>query len=138
VLEVALSGFRRPRLPGVHRAKPLDLVGISFEECREAIRRICGAGADAVLILHSFSLVKVRNLAYDGGRPNRIVTRRLRRLCEWLAQNADEYPVRTFAQLAEAVAAGTYEPHAAPPPTVFGPRAIVRKGVQLYNRLYWT
>jgi peptidoglycan/xylan/chitin deacetylase (PgdA/CDA1 family) len=138
VLEVALSGLRRPRLPGVHRAKPLDLVGISFEECREAIRRISAAGADSVLILHSFSLVKVRNLAYDGGRLNRIVTRRLRRLCEWLGRNADEYPVRTFSQLAEAVAAGTYEPHAAPPPTVFGPRAIVRKAVQLYNRVYWT
>jgi hypothetical protein len=135
---VALSGFRQPRLPGLHGAKPLDLVGISFEECREAIRRICGGGADAVLILHSFSLMKVRNLSYDGGRPNRIVTRRLRRLCEWLAENADEYPVRTFAQLAEAVAAGTYEPHAAPPPVVFGPRAIVRKAIQLYNRPYWT
>jgi hypothetical protein len=138
VLEVALSGLRRPRLPGVHRAKPLDLVGISFQECRDAIRRICGTGADAVLILHSFSLFKVRNLAYDGGRPDRIVTRRLRRLCEWLAQNADEYPVRTFAELAAAVAAGTYEPHAAPPPVILGPRAIARKAVQLYNRFYWT
>jgi len=138
VLELALSGLRRPPLPGVHRAKPLDLAGISFEECRTAIRRIAAAGADACLILHSFSLFKVRNLAYDGGRPNRIIERRLRRLCEWLARNADEYPVRTFAELAEAVAAGTYEPRAAPPPTVIGPRTAVRKAVQLYNRLYWT
>jgi hypothetical protein len=138
VLEVALSGVRRPRLPGVHRGKPLDLVGLSFEECRDGIRRIVGAGADAVVILHSFSLFKVRNLAYDGGRPNRIVARRLRRLCDWLAENADEYPVHTFARLAEAVAAGEYEAAAAPPPIVFGPRAIVRKAAQLVNRIYWT
>ena len=73
------------RLPGMHPAKPLDLMGISFEECRDAIQRICGAGADAVMILHSFSLFKVRNVQYEGGRPNRIVIRRFRRLCEWLA-----------------------------------------------------
>jgi hypothetical protein len=138
VLEVALSGFRQPRLPGLKAGKPLDVVGISFEECRDGICRIVDAGADAVLIFHSFSLFKVRNLAYDGGRPDRIVTRRLRRLCDWLAENADRYPVHTFARLAEAVAAGEYEAAAVPPPMVFGPRAIVRKAVQAVNRLYWT
>jgi len=139
VLEVALSGFRLPGwLPTDPPAKPLDLVGVSFEECREAIRRICGAGADAVVILHSFSLFKVRNAQYDGGRPNWIVTRRLRRLAAWLAAEAARYPVHTFADLAEAVAAGRYEARSAPPPRLSGARALVRKGVQIYNRFYWT
>jgi hypothetical protein len=138
VLELALSGFRLPPLPGEARAKPLDIVGISFEECREAIRLICGAGADACLILHSFSLFKVRNVQYDGGRPNWIVTRRLRRLCEWLARNADEFPTYTFSQLAWAIADKSYEARAAPPPRLSGARALVRKAVQAYNSLYWT
>jgi hypothetical protein len=138
VLELGLSGFLLPPLPGESRAKPLDLVGISFEECRDAIRRICAAGADACLILHSFSLFKVRNVQYEGGRPNWIVTRRLRRLCEWLARHADEFPTYTFSQLARAIAEKQYTAKAVPPLRLSGARALVRKAVQAYNNLYWT
>lgn len=137
VLELALSGFYQRRLPGLHPTKPLDLVGISFEECRDAIRLICGAGADAVLILHSFSLFKVRNVQYEGGRPNRIVTRRFRRMCEWLVETR-EVPVYTFAQLAAAVAEKSYQAHSVPPCCMTHPRALVRKAVQAWNNQYLT
>jgi peptidoglycan/xylan/chitin deacetylase (PgdA/CDA1 family) len=138
VLELALSGFYLPAIPGLRRAMPVDLMGTSFEECREAIRRICGAGADTVVILHSFSLFKVRNYQYEGGRLNWIVTRRLRRLCEWLAGHADEFPAYTFSQLAAAIADKHYEARAVPPPRLSGARGILRKAVQAYNCLYWT
>jgi len=138
VLELALSGFYQPRLPGLHAAKPVDLVGISFEECRDAIEQIHAAGADAVMILHSFSLFKVRDVQYNGGRLNRIVARRFRKLCRWLAENADEYPTYTFAQLAEAIDAGRYEAKALPPCKLNHPlRALTRKAVQAVNNLYW-
>ena len=139
VLELALSGFRQRPLPGLHRAKPLDPMGISFAECREAIERIGGAGADTVVILHSFSLMKVRNKQYDAGRLNRIVAGRFRRLCRWLASKAGTHPVRTFAQLAADVEAGTYQARTAEPPT-FGNivRPYLRKAVQVYNNRYWT
>lgn len=139
VLELGLSGFLQPRLPGFRASKPLDLMGVSFEECRDAIERICGAGADAVFILHSFSLFKVRNYQYDGGRPNGIVARRFRRLCRWLAAHAAEYPTRTFRQLADAVAKGEFQAKAVPPCRLGNPlRTIVRKAVQVYNSPYWT
>jgi len=139
VLEMALSGFGSPALPGLHRSQPLDLMGTSFEECRDAIRLIRGAGADAVVILHSFSLFKVRNYQYDGGRLNRIVARRFRRLCRWLADNPADFPAHTFAQLAAAVEAGRYEAKAVPPCRLGNfPRAYVRRAVQLYNCAYWT
>ena len=138
VLELSLSGFRQARLPGLRPAKPLDLMGISFEECRDAIRKICGAGADAVVILHSFSLFKVRDAQYDGGRPNRIVTRRLRRLCKWLAEHHDDLPTRTFRDLAATIRQGRYIAHAVPPCKITGVRPIVRKAVQVYNNPYWT
>lgn len=137
VLELALSGFQKLRLPGFHWAKPLDLVGIGFEECRDAIDCIVGAGADAVVILHSFSLLKVRDVQYNGGRPNWIVTRRFRRLCRWLADRPDR-PTYTCRQLAEAVEAGEYEPSHAPPCRLVHPRSIVRKAVQVWNGRYWT
>lgn len=136
VTELALSGFRQRRYPGLHPSKPVDLVGISFPECRDAIKLICGAGADAVMILHSFSLLKQRTLQYDGGRPNRIVTRRFERFCRWLA--ACELPAYTFAELAQAVAGDTYKARHVPPCRLTHPRAVVRKAVQAWNNLYWT
>jgi hypothetical protein len=138
VLELALSGFEHPPLPGLHPAQPLDLVGMSFEECRDAIGMIRGAGADAVTILHSFSLFKVRNHQYDGGRLNRVVARRFGRLCAWLATNASAFPIHTFARLAAAVQAGRYEPRAVPPCRMGNVlRSYVRRAVQLCNRAYW-
>ena len=137
VIELALSGFLQGRVPWDAPAKPLDLTGISFPECREAIRRICGAGADAVVILHSFSPFKVRNVRYEGGRPNRVVIRRFQALCHWLSASG-EFPVHTFDRLAAAVSAGEYTPHAVPPCRLNHPRALVRKAVQAWNRFYWT
>ncbi len=137
VLELGLSGFRLPKLPGLAAAKPLDLVGISFEECRRAVESICGAGADAVLILHSFSLFKVRNVQYDGGRLNYIVARRFRRLCEWLDRRRADYPAYTFSDLAAAVAEKRYEAKSVPPCRLSGLRAVVRKAVQAVNNIYW-
>lgn len=137
VLELALSGFRQASLPGVYPAKPLDLVGISSEECRDAIEAICGAGADAVVILHSFSLFKVLNVQYEGGRPNRIVTRRFRRLCQWLRTRPD-LPVYTCSQLAEAIREGSYQAAAVPPCRLVHPRSLVRKAAQVWNHWHWT
>jgi hypothetical protein len=139
VLELALSGFRQPRLPGLRAAKPLDLVGISFQECRDGIRQICDAGADAVIILHSFSLMKVRDVQYSQAKENRVIIRRFEKLCRWLARNRESYPTRTFNELAEDVAAGRYEPKAVAPHSRRRPlRALVRKSVQLYNQPYCT
>jgi hypothetical protein len=137
VLELALSGFRQAPVPGVYPAKPLDLVGISFEECRDAVQCICRAGADAVVILHSFSLIKVRNLQYEGGRPNRIITRRFRRFCEWLARTPD-MPAYTFSDVAKAVADGAYQARCVPPCRLVHPRGILRKAAQVWNNFYWT
>lgn len=110
VLEVALSGFRQPAWPGLHPAKPVDLMGSSFEECRDAVRMICDAGGDAVLILHSFSLFKVKDKQYNGGRLNRIVHSRFEKFCRWLSENGETYPARTFSRLGEMVQKEGYRP----------------------------
>ncbi len=138
VLEVALSGFRQVKLPGLKPAQPVDLMGASFEECRDAVQMICDAGADAVLILHSFSLFKRRDVQYKGGKLDRVVTRRFRRFCEWLGNNKEKYPARTFSELGHMVKMKGYEPKTVPPCMIRKPfRAAVRKMVQGINSFYW-
>jgi hypothetical protein len=99
---------------------------------------ICDEGADAVVILHSFSLFKVRDVQYRGGRLNRIVARRFERFCEWLNANREEYPPRTFLELSELIQGGRYEPRFAFPCKIRKPlRPLVRKAVQVMNNFYW-
>lgn len=138
VLEVALSGFRQTKLPGLYPSKPVDLMGSSFEECRDAVRMICDAGADAVLILHSFSLFKVRDIQYRNGKLNRVVTRRFERFCKWLGANQMTYQARTFFELGRMVKEDGYEPQAVEPCIIRRPlRALTRKAVQGLNNFYW-
>jgi hypothetical protein len=137
VLEVALSAYQQPKIPGLHPAKPVDLMGSSFEECRDAVAMICDAGGDAVLILHSFSLFKVRDKQYSGGKLNRIVTRRFEKFCRWLDENRRQYPPRTFSDLAQLVQLEGYQPRHVTPCTINRPlRALARKTVQFINGFY--
>ena len=138
VLEVALSAYRQPKVPGLHPSKPVDLMGSSFAECRDAVQMICDAGADAVAILHSFSLFKVRDKQYNDGKLNRVVIRRFEKFCRWLNDNRRHYPPRTFFELGHLVQKEGYQPKAVGPCTVKHPlRALVRKGVQGLNNFYW-
>ena len=138
VLEVALSAYQQPKVPGLHPAKPVDLMGSSFAECRDAVKMICDAGADAVIILHSFSLFKVRNKQYHGGKLNRVVTRRFEKFCQWLNDNSKIYPPRTFSDLGRLVREEGYLPKAVVPCIVNKPlRALTRKFIQGLNNFYW-
>ncbi|MBW2092683.1 MAG: polysaccharide deacetylase family protein [Deltaproteobacteria bacterium] len=140
VLEVALSGFQQRPIPGLLKpAQPVDLMGTSFPECREAVRRICAAGADAVVILHSFSLFKVRDVQYHSGRLNRVVTRRFEKFCRWLAVNSGKYPCRTFLALSGSTPNRGYIDRYMAPCTLRKPLvAILRKIIQFVNNCYYT
>lgn len=109
-----------------------------LEECRDAVEMMCDAGADAVVILHSFSLFKVRDKQYRQGRPNRVVIRRFERFCRWLDAHREKYPPRTFTELGRLVREEGYQPRSVPPCLVNKPlRALTRKVVQGLNNLYW-
>ena len=122
----------------LYPSKPVDLMGSSFEECRDAVEMMCDAGADAVVILHSFSLFKVRDKQYRQGRPNRVVIRRFERFCRWLDAHREKYPPRTFTELGRLVREEGYQPKAVPPCAINKPlRALTRKVVQGLNNFYW-
>jgi len=137
VLEVSLSGFRQSFLPGLKKGKVLDLMGISFEECRDAVSEVCSSGADAVVILHSFSLFKVKDKQYSRGKLNKIAVKRFEKFCRWLDNNREKFPVRTFAEFGDLVKYQGYKPQSVDPCLINNPaRAFVRKSVQFANNFY--
>jgi hypothetical protein len=96
------------------------------------------AGLDHfVVVFHSFSAVKARDIGYREMRPNRIVIRRLAKTFRYLAENPDRFRMSTMGDLAGNAA--TLEP--AEPSRPVADLALhasaVRKAVQLINNAYW-
>lgn len=132
VREFPITVFRVAGLAGY---KPLDIAAVSTSEILHVLRRLREAGCGhAVLILHSFSLLKKRGVQYDRHWPDRIVIRRFRKLCAALWQHRDEMEV---AVLGEAAPAETLSPHPQVIPSPGWLRPSMRKLCQAVNRLPW-
>jgi len=128
---------RSPLPEGAEGFKMADISTISNREMRHLLETARGAGLrHAVLLLHSFSLVKARDVQYTRLRPDRIVLARLERMLQWLAENRDRYEVSTLGELA-ADPAGLAQDQGAPAPVLPLAAAAGRKLVQAANRLYW-
>ena len=85
------------------------------------------------LILHSFSLLKIRDLQYCNTRPDWIVISRLRNLCRFLASRREQFRVVTFDDALD-LSESEQEP---PLPDMGAVIPAVRKVVQGINRAYW-
>jgi hypothetical protein len=85
-----------------------------------------------VISLHSFSLLKIRDLQYRDIRPDLLVLRRMQSLCEFLRKRSDDFRVVTFSDHPRLVA----EPNQSLPDmgTVV---PVLRKVIQGVNRFYW-
>lgn len=132
IRELPVSVFR---VAGSSGYKPLEISAVSVEEILAAIRLFRKRGCrDVVLMLHSFSLMKDTGIRYDHCRPNRVVIRRLKRLCAALALLKDEIVVSTIGEvdITEPLPA---QPQMMPSLAPFRPAA--RKMVQAMNRLAW-
>jgi hypothetical protein len=122
------------RVPG-SGYKPLEISAVSVAEMMGTIQQLRQAGCrDAVMVLHSFSLLKNQGLRYEGRRPDHIVIRRFRKLCAALAALRDEVEVKTLGTV-DLPACALGQPQLAPAVGVMWP--MVRKFVQGVNRLPW-
>jgi hypothetical protein len=54
-----------------------------------------------ILVTHPFEFIKKADFRYNSIRPNRLVQRRLDRLCRYLSQHQDRFQVSTFGALAQ-------------------------------------
>jgi hypothetical protein len=123
------------RVTGTSGYKPLEISAVSRREVLGTILSLKASGCrDAVLSLHSFSLLKNRGERYDNCLPDRIVIQRLRNLCSSLAILRDEVEILVFGDLPlQSIPVSQRHPI----PSMGLMRPAVRKLVQGLNRLAW-
>jgi peptidoglycan/xylan/chitin deacetylase (PgdA/CDA1 family) len=132
VHEFPVTVFRSPWAAGY---KPLEISAVSVGEVLTTLRSLRSSGCqDAVLVLHSFSLLKTRGVRFEGHRPDRIVIHRLRRLCAALSRMKGEIEVAVLGE-SDFSATSFQQPQIIP--SVGWLRPPIRKFVQAVNRIPW-
>jgi hypothetical protein len=99
------------------------------------IRSLRAVGcSDAVLVLHSSSLLKNIGLRFERATPDHIIINRMRKLCATLSNMKDEVEVRTLGDM-DLQSARVPQPQIIP--TLGWLQPAMRKVVQAANRLPW-
>jgi hypothetical protein len=114
--------------------KPLEISAVSVSEImvtlRSLIQRGCG---HAVLVFHSFSFLKHRGVRFEHCRPDWIVMRRFRRLCQELSRLKDEIEVGVLGD----VDISRISPQPQVVPSVGWVRPVVRRAIQGLDYIPW-
>lgn len=115
--------------------KPLEISAVSASEILAALHKLRHAGCrDAVLVFHSFSFLKGRDIRFENCRPDGIVIGRFRKLCRELSKMRSEFEVCALGNVdvSEPVAP---QPHVIPSVGWFRPAA--RKVIQVLDYIPW-
>ena len=97
-LTVVRQSLPEPHL--VNGVRPFDLVSLSSWEIRKTLDKAYRAGLPHVVVLmHSFSGVKAKDVQYEQMKPDRIVRRRVHSFLDHLAANPDKFRVTTCGDL---------------------------------------
>ena len=114
--------------------KPLDVGAVSLLEMQRVLAQAERLRMGAVVFLmHSFTLFKKADAQFQALRPDRLVIRRFRELCKFLADNSQRMKVVTFADRPEF--ASLSSPASTPSAGTLLPSC--RKVVQGINRAHW-
>ena len=135
VWELPVTVARTPIPEGYGGLKHADPVALSFPELRDMLEQGEAQGQKHfVIVFHSFSAVKPKDVFYTALRPDRVTIKRLQRLAAYLNEHRDRYRVCTFGDLARE---DRVERGASPVVGLSMANAAVRKSVQAMNRFYW-
>jgi|SRR5271166_4110437 len=131
-LTTAMSG-----LGGARGWKPMAISSLSFAELKNVLMQAHTAGVrDVVVIFHSFSTVKPRDVFYSSLRPDRMVIARFRRLLRYLAEESSRFEVTTIRNA--ALNPERFEFGQRIPQLDLGfVKPFIRKSAQALNRVYW-
>jgi hypothetical protein len=123
------------RVAGTSGYKPLEISAVSVKEILSTLEALREAGChSAVLVLHSFSLLKNLGVRFEQATPDHIVIQRFKRLCTALAERREEIEVGVL---------GETDVHTVPLPqpqvipSIGWVQPAMRKLVQAANRLPW-
>ncbi|HLK33476.1 MAG TPA: hypothetical protein VKT29_10335 [Terriglobales bacterium] len=141
VWELPVTVVRTPLPEGGHGYKFADCSSLGVAEIRRMLDAAAQAGQEYfVIVFHSFSAAKPKDVEWREMRPNRLVIRRLEELFRYLAENSDRFQVSTMAAIAEELSMRRPEPGKVSPAVVADLgllQASVRKVMQLVNNVYW-
>lgn len=101
-LEVPVASYPDIDLPRVRRWKTFTIVGTGAWEARQWLQSAAREGVGPVIVLtHPAEFIRSKRDDYDALRWNGIARQRLRSLCAYLADNAADFEVVTFAGAVE-------------------------------------
>lgn len=134
VWELPITNFLDPRgLP-----RHLQITAVSVPEVTDCLRRCRALGVrEVTLVMHPFEFFFVDDRERRRGHANRINRDRLRGVCRWLQEHADEFAVDTVGALARRLRAHEQAPRPiyARPPRVGSLRFAHRLAEQAAKRL---
>lgn len=132
VWEVPLTNFR-VGFGAVRGFKPLDVAGVSWLEIMRVLNSAERSNSPAVVvILHSFSFLKRKDVQFEGARADHLVIKRFEELCKYLKRNAQRFRVTTFGDRPQF-----NNLPADQLPNLGWLLPAGRKLVQAVNRVYW-
>lgn len=89
---------------GRGRLRPMQVTALTAREQINLLRAAHECGNPVVVIVtHPFEFIKKRDFHYTKIRPNQMVQRRFRQLCEFLSENSDTFEVLPLATAADAI-----------------------------------
>ena len=104
IYELPITNYYDFKIGNFKRLRTLDICAVSFYEMKKILRYALKKGPKHItFILHSFSLIKKRDVQYKTARPNFIVINRFKKLCEFLSRNKNLFKVITLSQFAQSL-----------------------------------
>ena len=104
IYELPITNYYDFKIGNFKRLRTLDICASSFYEMKKILRYGLKKGPKYItFILHSFSLIKKRDVQYKTAKPNFIVINRFKKLCEFLSRNKNLFKVITLSQFAQSL-----------------------------------
>ena len=133
VWEVPVTSFETGAW-GMRRFKGLEVSAVSLWEMKQLLEKALYLPMKTVVVIvHSFSLLKIKDLQFRQIRPDFLVISRFRGLCEFLRRRSEDFRVVTFSDEPEFKT----EYNQTPIPHMGTLVPALRRLIQGVNRVYW-
>ena len=104
ICEFPITNYYEFKIGNFKKLRHLDICAVSFLEMKQVLKQAFKKGPKHVtFILHSFSFIKKKDVQYKTAKPNFIIIKRFKKLCEFLNKNTNLFKVTTFSEFAQSL-----------------------------------